>query len=379
MTEGVQMAITVYSRTFKKELDISQLLNHYSSSNILKFSDFKEFVAFDAECPICNVSGAIVVSEGYSKTTNKIVSQSHFSFRKKDGTDAHKIFCDHYNGDDKQTDSSKDGFVKLGTSGSEVTGIIRELICRGIEQEEFSQEDIRNMRQWFTELRQSGNFSVNYSPHAINLVRASMYSRKGEETYIVNEERKNKSWFDINDEVYRSLKFKYPSLTFDMTEKNNAILYQLVNSVTFTKQVHRLVARDRGYQVYDRRLLKDKYSATIRVALKITQHHDYLIKKLRHVSAIKKSNPLLAVSALLLFVSDWNETIAISKFIKLCGAGKAQNSDEGNVIGLNPFIHYDAWNVIHQLKDLMVTLPDLSNLDDEFSKEKARLTKLYNL
>ncbi|HHN8710730.1 TPA: hypothetical protein ACP6WH_004913, partial [Escherichia coli] len=85
------MAITVYSRTFKKELDMVQLLNHYSSDNALNFSDFKEFVAFDAECPICNVSGAIVVSEGYSKRTNKIVSQSHFSFRTKDGTDAHKV------------------------------------------------------------------------------------------------------------------------------------------------------------------------------------------------------------------------------------------------------------------------------------------------
>lgn len=44
------MAITVYSRTFKKELDMVQLLNHYSSDNALNFSDFKEFVAFDAEC-----------------------------------------------------------------------------------------------------------------------------------------------------------------------------------------------------------------------------------------------------------------------------------------------------------------------------------------
>lgn len=87
------MAITVYSRTFKKELDIVQLLNLYSSNNVLNFSDFKEFVAFDAECPICNVSGAIVVSEGYSKTTNKIVSQSHFSFRKKTEQTRTKYFA----------------------------------------------------------------------------------------------------------------------------------------------------------------------------------------------------------------------------------------------------------------------------------------------
>ena len=377
--KGVQMAITVYSRTFKKELDMVQLLNHYSSDNALNFSDFKEFVAFDAECPICNVSGAIVVSEGYSKRTNKIVSQSHFSFRTKDGTDAHKVFCDHYSGNDKQIDSSRDGFIKFGTSGSEITSIIRELVCRGIEHDEFNQEDIRNMRQWFTELRQSGTFSVNYSPHMINLIRASMYSRKGESKYIVDEERKNKSWFDINDEVYRSLRFKYPSLMIDMTNENNSVFYNLVNSTTFTKQAHRLVARDRGYQVYDRRLLKEKYEATIRVAQKITRRHEFLFRKIRGISAVKKNNPLLAVSALLLFVSDWNETTAINKFIKLCGVGKSKNNDEGNVIGLNPFIHYDVWNVIHQLKDLMVTLPDFSNLDEEFDREKSRLIELYKL
>ncbi|MGL9612161.1 hypothetical protein [Escherichia coli] len=164
-----------------------------------------------------------------------------------------------------------------------------------------------------------------------------------------------------------------------MTNKNNAIFYNLVNSTTFTKQAYRLVARDRGYQVYDRRLLKDKYEATIRIAQKITRHHEFLFRKIRSLSAVKKNNPLLAVSALLLFVSDWDETTAINKFIKLCGVGKSKNNDEGNVIGLNPFIHYDAWNVIHQLKDLMVTLPDFSNLDEEFAKEKARLTELYKL
>ncbi|MCV5761253.1 hypothetical protein OFN40_29245, partial [Escherichia coli] len=89
----------------------------------------------------------------------------------------------------------------------------------------------------------------------------------------------------------------------------------------------------RGYQVYDRRLLKEKYEATIRVAQKITRHHEFLFRKIRGISAVKKNNPLLAVSALLLFVSDWNETTAINKFIKLCGVGKSKNNDEGNVIG----------------------------------------------
>lgn len=85
----------------------------------------------------------------------------------------------------------------------------------------------------------------------------------------------------------------------DMTNKDNAIFYNLVNSTIFTKQAYRLVARDRGYQVYDRRLLKDKYEATIRIAQKITRHHEFLFRKIRGYPLLKKTI-LLAVSALLL-------------------------------------------------------------------------------
>ncbi|QWC52485.1 hypothetical protein [Pectobacterium atrosepticum] len=372
------MAITIYSRTFKKELDIVQLESQFLSNCLLDYKDFRDFVAVDAECPICNVSGAHIVSDGYSTKTNKKVRQAHFSFRKPDGTDAHKVFCDHYKGNDKKIDSSGDGFIKLGASGSEVTKVIRELVCRGIEHHTFNQEDIRNMRQWFTELRQSGTFTVDYSPHLINLVRASFYSVKGEKVYTLDEERKSKPWFNINDEVYNSLRYKYPSLIIDVEDINNNIFLKL-RSNTFTKKVHRLVQRDRGYNVYDRRLLHDKYQSTISLAISITSHHKLLLRKFGSATSVMLNNPLLAVSALLLFVSDWDNNIAYEKFLMLCKAGKSTIPDAGNVIGMNPFIHYDAWRLIHRLKDLMESMSDFSDLDEYFDKEKERLTALYKI
>ncbi len=373
------MAITVYSRTFKKELDIVQLENQYLLNCSQNYKSFREFVEVDAECPICNVIGANIVSEGYSATSNKKVRQAHFAFRKQDGTDAHKIFCDHYKGSDRKIDSSSDGFIKLFESGSEVTKVIREIVCRGIEQGVFNQEDIRNMRQWFTELRESGTFVVDFSPHLINLVRASFNSVKGESAYVFNEERRTKSWFNINDEVYQSLKYKYPSLMVDLVDSNNNVFLKLQSSSTFTKQAHRLVQRDRGYNVYDRRLLKDKYKSAMTLAISITKHHELLFKKLGSVSSVMGNSPLLAVSALLLFVSDWNREVAYEKFLMLCKVGKSKMPDAGNVIGMNPFIHYDAWRLIHRLKDLMESMPDFSNLDEEFNKEKQKLTALYKL
>lgn len=58
--------------------------------------------------------------------------------------------------------------------------------------------------------------------------------------------------------------------------------------------------------------------------------------------SIMRNNHLLAVSTLLLFVSEWNEEIAMDKFNILANAGGTTMPDAGNVIGMNPFIHYEA-------------------------------------
>ncbi|RVG20025.1 hypothetical protein CN233_35615 [Sinorhizobium meliloti] len=52
--------------------------------------------------------------------------------------------------------------------------------------------------------------------------------------------------------------------------------------------------------------------------------------------------PLLALCALMLFVSDWDLNIAIGKFAKLLNAPEPADFSHGNVIGLNPFHDYAA-------------------------------------
>ena len=56
--------------------------------------------------------------------------------------------------------------------------------------------------------------------------------------------------------------------------------------------------------------------------------------------------PLLALCALVLFVSDWDMNAAITAFAKLLSAPAPSNLTLGNVIGLNPFHEYAAWRLV---------------------------------
>lgn len=373
------MAITVYSKRFKRELDKEQLESLYNVNALYEHQDFREFVYADAECPICNVSGASFVSEGYSSKTKKKVKQAHFAFRKTSGEDAHKVFCDHYKGSDPIKDSAGEAFTDLNRNdNSPITKAVRELVCRGIENNMFSQEDIRNMRQWFTELRESGTQLIDYSPHVVNLIRAAVYYRPENKGYNFDINKKYGKSFNIDNEVYKSLSHKYPSLIIDLSDDNMPFVHAISGS-TITKQAHKLIRKDNGLRVYDRRLLSDKYNDALDLSLYIAQRNTNIFRNFSRKSALKKSNPLLAVSALLLFISAWDMSTAIQKFQLLVEAGQSKIPDAGNVIGMNPFIHYDAWEVVHTIKDMMSSLPDLSNLDAEYLAEKDRLLELYGL
>ncbi|EAN8801141.1 hypothetical protein EP620_23430, partial [Salmonella enterica] len=88
---------------------------------------------------------------------------------------------------------------------------------------------------------------------------------------------------------------------------------------------------------------------------------------------------LMALSALLLFISEWDSTLAQEKVNLLLQNDSAIDLNAGNVIGLNPFIHYSAWIIIKELNSLQKLYGQHIDFDDEFNSEKARLSKLYNI
>ena len=83
------MPITAYSKTFKRELQVDQLEDLHSKflENLKLNKDFRLFVKDDIECPCCNISNGIVVREGVSNKSNKVVKQAHFSFKNNQDQD----------------------------------------------------------------------------------------------------------------------------------------------------------------------------------------------------------------------------------------------------------------------------------------------------
>jgi hypothetical protein len=55
---------------------------------------------------------------------------------------------------------------------------------------------------------------------------------------------------------------------------------------------------------------------------------------------------LLALCALVLFVSNWDMNAAITAFSRLLLAPAPSDLTLGNVIGLNPFHEYAAWRLV---------------------------------
>ncbi|WP_455865659.1 hypothetical protein [Pantoea agglomerans] len=370
------MTITAYSRTFKRELDARQLESLYDKNNVDSALSFRDFVKADIECPACNVSGGHYVAEAKSQSKGNIVKQAHFAFRDSQGKDTHLPFCDFYTGSDKLNVVANDGRVDFMRSGSEATQQIGLMVCAGIEANIFSQQDIRNMRQWFLGLREQGSFIFNLNPHILQIARASLIrNKRNRDQYIVDVSETTNSWFDIDYEVYQSLYFKFPELNLDRRNDPELWGVRLKGVVTKAKSI---IVKDSGTATFDRSSLSEKYQLTTQVASLVRGAHPRLRVLLGYsASALRGSNPLMAFAALLLFVSDWDVVAAEKKIEAILDVKSVTDITAGNVVGLNPFIHYSAWVLVKALHDLQSELEYEVDFDAEFNSEKERLKNQY--
>ncbi|EPN4497214.1 hypothetical protein ACUCI8_003023 [Yersinia enterocolitica] len=366
------MPITAYSQTFKRELDVTQLERLFMQSPHAAKGNFRDFVRTDIECPTCNVTGGYLVTEGLSSVTGKVVKQACFAFRNNANEDAHLPFCDFYTGPDKLQVAANESQFSYGSSNSPITSAIREMVCIGIENGIFSQADIRDMREWFLELRQSKDFTFDLTPHIVNIAKTAFSrSERNWHKYIVEPTLVNEEWFNLNDEVYESLYFKFPKLRLDY--EDNPEVYN-IRLKSIIKKTRNIIIKESGIPTFDRELLTDKYKQVWELAIIIRNSNKLLKKK---ISSIPSNNPLMALSALLLYVSNWDEAQAISKFNQILEIGKVDDIDAGNVMGLNPFIHYSAWIIVKKLHELTSRLPEPIDFEAEFEAEKSRLKALY--
>lgn len=376
------MPTTAYSKTFNGEFQVDQLENlHLEFKDSLKLiPDFREFIKSDVLCPCCNVPNAIVVSQGYSKTSKKPVTQAHFAFKNFDGLDSHHKFCDFYSGLDKEILTTNDCMIKFRKSNNLATEIVRKFICAGIENNVFSQKDILDMRQWFIDLKSTNSFYVNDNRIALKVLHQMIINDyKKQKQYIYNNDAIE--LINVDNEAIKLLAFKVPFRDLpDPQKKEDNWIYYFLSSKTIIENALKISIKDNQSYTYDRTLLEEKYKDAWQLAYKIaSSDHDLSEKYGRSIfNKVKKVNSIMAYACLLLFINKW-DLDASMEMHKTCIApiDKVNNMNLGNVMGINPFVNYSEWKV---LKFVDGWIKQLENFDlaDELIKAKTDVLKYYS-
>jgi len=358
------MAITVFSKTLNRELDLEKL-NEFYEENIKDdlFLDFRSFVSSDVLCPSCRVDGAILVISPDSKR------QKHVTFKNSKGQSAHLENCDLEKYLEK-TDTTL-GVELKSKENIEVTRVIRKYICAGIELNFFDQSDIEKMRNWTLEMRSKKDFLVEDNFHYLNLLHFLMIRRdRNSYRYTTNPQPKKLAPKDIEIEVYKSLahKIETPEIPSEYQE--------LASYKTVVKKAISLIKSKKGTYCFDPTILEKKYETVLRLSPSVMAN-----KTLRDKLGMRgKSKTIMAYCSLLLFVSDWDGKKALEKHKEIIKLKEVKDDFSGNVIGgEHPFSDYDAWKLLKFVSDMNEKSKWFNNIEEDFLNEKLRMQSIHTV
>lgn len=342
------MSKTAYSVLNRKELDVEQLLalygNHTVEKSVEILSDIPDhirtMVGLDVLCPSCGVDGAILVSGAKSKVTAKALRQAHFRFAGPKNEDAHRPLCE-FSAIDRDLPKQSE-LVDLQSERSQETRLIRELVCKGIESKVFDQSNIREMRQWYFDLKSSVSFRVPNSADKLNylykLVATDPHNPLAH--HPAHAEIPNFDW-------------KYAART--KFAHDNAELIQKARRIGFAdtkKDAVRLIERYKGRDVFDVEVLEPYYEKTIQLCMFAGRALGYSNSKWMNFRWGKVPSALLAFCSLLLSAAKWDMDRAIEMLAIILRAPAPESYLLGNVIGLNPFLEYSAWRLIKRVCEI---------------------------
>jgi len=370
------MPLTAFSVSRQQELDVDQLLQLFADQHQrpkLKRSEpipdlWKLVIHADIECPSCFAKGPEVVRATSSKVTGEAIKQAYFRF-----PGGHRAYCDFAALPPGETPEGLIQFTSTARDG--LSRAVRDLVCRGIQIGVLDQVRIRGMREWFYNKKLSTVFQVNLDPKLFQWVAAVQSA-----AWPV---RVQPNWLTVNKELLEIPGFQMKTaVELMLTRRHQSLLTYLMERVGMLRpllsRVEKLMSANSSKLVFDPTVLKTEYDATLELARFISHNYHPVQKALgRSYVDIKASKPLMAFTALLLFLSDWDLNKAASLFAQIAGYRGAVDQNLGNVMGLNPFHDYDAWAALKVLQDLPVTEYAAYNLDhrskDWISEAEAAL------
>ncbi|RWP58111.1 MAG: hypothetical protein E5V60_07815 [Mesorhizobium sp.] len=372
------MATTAYSKHYAREIDVEQLAWLLSgrqpdaSEQVSEIdSKWSEWIRSDVQCSSCGRIGAHVVRSARSRGTQKVIRQSHFRFLGQDGNDAHHPFCEFY-GEDDGVLSQPDGLVNLGSERSAETRLIRELVCKGIEQNLFDQSTIRAMRQWFFELKASSRFRMTVTPEQVEwarcLRRHAHYQR-----WTFHPAQAEMPGFDWA----AAAKYQFTEEHLPLFE----LLRETPVEATHWRRAQELTIRHKDQEVFDLSALRPHYDAALTLCRFVAKNAGVKFSPTDPDSYRWKGPPvpLLALCGLSLFVSSWDMNAAIAMFAKLLRSPAPADLSRGNVIGLNPFHEYTPWRLVQVSADIASSSFDGQDYPGRLAAIEAKLREQHRL
>lgn len=372
------MPITAYSQHFEKELDVEQLLalmnarstppTAYSLEQLP--DQWREWIRQDVQCPSCGAPGAQIVSGATAKTTGITLRQPHFRFIAVDGGDAHHRFCEFHHGDEHAPRS--DNLLNFGSARSRETRLVRALVCKAIECRLLSQADIRAMRQWFFDTKSQNRYVVAATKEALEY-RWRLRCHAHNVGLEFHPSHAAMPGFDWDDAVLIEFSRAYQPL-LDR--------FKLVRppAAAHTRALA-LAERHFGEEVFDTSALEPFYKQTLDLCTFFAMYTPELGYS-RHAAAMFRwegaSTVLLAFCALLLHVSAWDIHAAIAKLGRLLAAPPPADETLGNVIGLNPFHDYLAWQLVKEASQLALEQPDALDYQVQLNALKTKMHSDYD-
>jgi hypothetical protein len=357
------MPLTAYSISAQKEEDVGQVLQRLSA----QFGEsvtaveavpetWRTFIRQDLQCPCCFVTGAELVREALSTARKTPVRQACFRF----SNPKHRDHCDFDS--TKTANTVPENLVAFSDSNSAITTAVRELVGTGIELGLFNQKSIRDMREWFFTKKTESMFVVTLDPRfpkwMHSLYREKFYAKRVEDVEPTPEIVANPkfSWRAAvaREQLLRHPEYRAFSDAFD--KKRNPFFLEY-------SRIGPLARRSQGRLVFDPSSLEEEYRKTCQLAEFIVKNY----KPLKFVTSNKGITvpSVLALAALLMFVRNWNQDLARVDFAKIAEAAGSSSQDLGNVMGLNPFHDFRAWQALKAVQEFDIHVLEYVDLKAE--------------
>lgn len=365
------MPATAFSVRFARELDVDQLAMLMTGEKPTSERDGAELLSesggairTDIQCSSCGKFGAHVVRSAKSRASSAVLRQAHFRFVDPNGGDAHHPFCEFYG--DEENRSTQASLFDFGSEKSTETRAVRLLVCKGIEQGLFDQRRIRDMRQWFFDLKSASRLTLTMPLEAISWARA------------LQRHPHYRRWtFHPSQADMPAFNWK-AAASYQFTEDNlhlfDLLKWLPVDDRTW-RQASELLRKHAQREVFDPIVLRPYYDAGVSLAGFVATNSGIDFGKGRPENYRIKGAPvaLLALCALVLFVSNWDMNAAIIAFSRLLSAPSPSDLTLGNVIGLNPFHEYAVWRIVTISAQVAAKSPNGLDYDRQLAATEAAL------